>query len=183
MTNKKETSGVFGGKKWTAGRRRPRRHRFVCVRNFQVIQICDQQSGHHNITWHHVTLSQVMPQHHSTWLPLFHRFAEFPKDFCLFKFHLRKSPTKCVLRDGHETLTLHFWTYPLSLNQLGALVLSTQAMLGIYWRLLSMQRDVGSAHQGFADQLLQLIEMNPAIWRNMVFDFLMCTTEMNSQFF
>jgi len=35
------------------------------------------------------------------------------------------------------------------------------AMLGIYWRLLSMQRDVGSAHQGFADELLQLIEMNP----------------------
>lgn len=46
----------------------------------------------------------------------------------------------------------------------------TQAMLGIYWRLLSMKRDVAGAHQGFADQLLQLIEMNPAIWRNMVFD-------------
>lgn len=128
-------------------------------------------------------LSQVTPQHHSTSLPLFHRFAEFPKDFCLFKFHfLRKSPTKCVLRDGHETFTLHFWRFSQDVFIFmfflrGTVVTcSAQAMLGIYWRLLSMKRDVGSAHQGFADQLLQLIEMNPAVWRHGFLDgFLMCS--------
>ena len=103
--------------------------------------------------------SGVTPQHHSTSLPLFPRFAEFPFCFfCLFKFHLRKSPTECVLRDGHETLTLRYGPIPCPF--------ATQAMLGIYWRLLSMKRDVGSAHQDFADQLLQLIEMNPAVWRH-----------------
>ena len=116
--------------------------------------------------------SGVTPQHHSTSLPLFPRFAEFP--FCFFLplqiSFFQKSPTECVLRDGHETLTLRYGPIPCPF--------ATQAMLGIYWRLLSMKRDVGSAHQGFADQLLQLIEMNPAIWRH----DLRSAVEMNSQF-
>lgn len=109
MTNKKETSGVLGGEKWTAGRRRPRRHRFVCVRNFQVIQICNQQSDHHNITWHHVTLSQVTPQHHSTSLPFVSPFCRISKRFLPLQVSFEKvSHEMRFERSGHETFTLHF---------------------------------------------------------------------------
>ena len=58
-----------------------------------------------------------------------------------------------------------FWSYG-PLPDVSPCPFATQAMLGIYWRLLSMKRDVAGVHQGFADQLLQLIEMNPAVWRH-----------------
>lgn len=109
---KRKPQGVFGAEKWTAGRRRPRQHRFVCVGNFQVIQICNQQI---RSPQHHMTSCCIKPgharasQHITTFVSPFCRIS---KRFLPLQVSFEKvSHEMRFERSGHETFTLHFWSF------------------------------------------------------------------------